>query len=253
MTPKRLMRLMPVAALLLMTAWGTVSCGHGKGEGPDTTAWDYVSPPPLASNPNIAGEENMGLIEGAPIHRLPTFIERVPLTQLFNDSNALQLQAARANGFEPVTDLAGAYNINKPLIRVYSCDAYMLDELKMSVPYLVPKAAQLLKEMGYAFQDSVRSRGGKSYRMKVTSVTRTDYSVSQLQRRNRWASSNSCHRYGTTFDISWVKFDCLDPSMVVSLEDLKNILAEVVADFRNSGRCYAIFERKAGCFHITVR
>ena len=60
-------------------------------------------------------------------------------------------------------------------------------------------------------------------------------------------------RYGTTFDISWVKFDCLDPSMVISLEDLKNILAEVVQDFRKRGRCYAIFERKSGCLHITVR
>ena len=41
--------------------------------------------------------------------------------------------------------------------------------------------------------------------------------------------------------------------MVVSLEDLKNILAEVVQDFRQRGRCYAIFERKSGCLHITVR
>ena len=122
-----------------------------------------------------------------------------------------------------------------------------------SVPYLVPKAAQLLKEIGYAFQDTIRKRGGKEYRIKVTSVTRTDFSVSKLMKRNRAATENSCHRYGTTFDISWVKFDCLDPSMVISLEDLKNILAEVVQDFRRQGRCYAIFERKSGCLHITVR
>ena len=129
----------------------------------------------------------------------------------------------------------------------------MLDDLKASVPYLVPKAAQLLKEIGYAFQDSIRKRGGKAYRIKVTSVTRTDYSVSKLMRRNRAATENSCHRYGTTVDISWVKFDCMDPSMIVSLEDLKNILAEVVQGFRRQGRCYAIFERKSGCLHITVR
>ena len=113
--------------------------------------------------------------------------------------------------------------------------------------------AQLLKEIGYAFQDSIRKRGGKQYRIKVTSVTRTVYSVSKLMRRNRAATENSCHRYGTTFDISWVRFDCMDPTMVISLEDLKNILAEVVQDFRKRGRCYAIFERKSGCLHITVR
>ena len=129
----------------------------------------------------------------------------------------------------------------------------MLDDLTASVPYLVPKAAQLLKEIGYAFQDSIHKRGGKDYRIKVTSVTRTVYSVGKLMKRNRAATENSCHRYGTTFDISWVKFDCLDPSMVISLEDLKNILAEVVQDFRKQGRCYAIFERKSGCLHITVR
>ena len=246
-------RLMLVAILLGLCLTGTVGCGHGKGDpGPDTTAWDYTPPKPLAANPDISGE-NMGLVADADIHRLPTYIERRPLKEIFNDSNHVQLQAARANGFKPITNLQEAYTIDKPLFRIYSCDAYMVDELSVSAPYLVPKAAQLLKEIGYAFQDSVIKRGGKRYRMKVTSLTRTDYSVSQLQRRSRWATSNSCHRYGTTFDISWVKFDCLDTTMVVSLEDLKNILAEVVLDFRQRGRCYAIFERKAGCFHITAR
>lgn len=252
---KGMMRgLLPAAAVLLAVAGQLTSCGRANhGPQQDTTAWDYTSPPALPANPNISGEEGMGLIEDAPIHRLPTYIERRRLDDIFNDSNALQLQAARANGFNPVTDLRSAYAIDRPLIKIYSCDAYMVDELKQSVPYLVPKAAQLLKEIGYAFQDTVRKRGGKSYRMKVTSLTRTDYSVAQLVRRNRNATFNSCHRYGTTFDISWVKFDCMDASMVVSLEDLKNILAEVVQDFRRRGRCYAIFERKAGCFHITAR
>jgi len=203
-------------------------------------------------NRSITGD-SMGLIDDAEVHRLPTYIEQRPLKEIFNDSNALQLVAARQNGFQPIKSLHDVWSIDKPLIRIFSCDAYMLDELSSSVPYLVPKAAQLLKEIGYAFQDSIRSRGGKAYRIKVTSVTRTVYSVSQLMRRNRSATENSCHQYGTTFDISWVKFDCMDPTMVVSLEDLKNIFAEVIQDFRRQGRCYAIFERKSGCIHITVR
>lgn len=84
-------------------------------------------------------------------------------------------------------------------------------------------------------------------------MLRTDYSVAELQKHNRAASSQSCHRYGTTFDISWVKFDCMDPSYQISLESLKNILAEIVYDFRQRGKCYAIFENKQGCFHVTVR
>ena len=206
----------------------------------------------MPMNIRIMGD-SMGLISDADVYRLPSYIEQRPLKEIFNDTNALQLEAAEKNGFHPVSTLSDAYHIDKPLIRIYSCDAYMLDDLSASVPYLVPKAAQLLKEIGYAFQDSIHKRGGKDYRIKVTSVTRTVYSVSKLMRRNRAATEKSCHQYGTTFDISWVKFDCLDQSMVISLEDLKNILAEVVQDFRRQGRCYAIFERRSGCLHITVR
>ena len=244
---------LPLLLLLMgFVLTSVTSCGYGGKKQQDTTAWDYKAPPPMPINRSITGD-SMGLISDAEIHRIPSYIEQRSLKEIFNDSNALQLEAAEENGFKPVTNLSDAYHIDRPLIRIYSCDAYMLDDLTASVPFLVPKAAQLLKEIGYAFQDSIRKRGGKAYRIKVTSVTRTDYSVSKLKRRNRSATDNSCHRYGTTFDISWVKFDCLDPSMVISLEDLKNILAEVVQDFRQQGRCYAIFERWSGCLHITVR
>ena len=250
---RNILRLLPLLVLLMGIALASVtSCGHGSKNRQDTTAWDYKAPPAMPMNRSITGD-SMGLITDADIHRLPTYIEQRPLKEIFNDSNALQLIAAEQNGFKPVSSLSDAYHIDRPLIRIFSCEAYMLDDLSASVPYLVPKAAQLLKEIGYAFQDSIRSRGGKAYRIKVTSVTRTEYSVSKLVCRNRAATENSCHRFGPTFDSSWVKFDCLDPSMVVSLEDLKNILAEVVQDFRRQGRCYAIFERKSGCLHITVR
>ena len=248
---RNILRLLPLLLLIGLALASGSSCSHNRQQ-QDTTAWDYKAPPAMPVNRSITGD-SMGLIAGAEIHRLPTYIEQRPLKEIFNDTNALQLEAAVANGFKPVTSLRDAYNSDRPLIRIYSCDAYMVDDLTMSVPYLVPKAAQLLKEIGYAFQDTIRKRGGKGYRIKVTSVTRTEYSVGKLMRRNRSASENSCHRYGTTIDISWVKFDCLDPSMVVSLEDLKNILAEVVQDFRQKGRCYAIFERRSGCLHITVR
>ena len=99
----------------------------------------------------------------------------------------------------------------------------------------------------------MRARGGREQRLRVTSLTRTENNVKCLRRRNRAATEQSCHRYGTTFDISWTRFDARDSSYIVSLEDLKNILAEVVYDFRRQGRCYAIFERRQGCFHITVR
>lgn len=248
-----ILRLLPLLLMMCLALASTTSCGScNRGEQQDTTAWDYKAPPAMPVNRSISGD-SIQQVDDANVHHLPTYIEQRPLQEIFNDINPVQLEAAEKNGFKPVSRLSDAYRIDKPLIRIYSCDAYMLDELKASVPYLVPKAAQLLKEIGYAFQDTIKSRGGKAYRIKVTSVTRTDYSVAKLMRHNRAATENSCHRYGTTFDISWVKFDCMDPSMIVSLEDLKNILAEVVLDFKRQGRCYAIFERKSGCLHITVR
>ena len=198
-----ILRLLPLLLLMGLALASATSCGHGSKQQQDTTAWDYKAPPPMPINRSITGD-SMGLIANAEIHRLPTYIEQRPLKQIFNDSNALQLVAAEKNGIKPITSLRDAYRIDKPLIRIFSCEAYMLDDLSASVPYLVPKAAQLLKEIGYAFQDSIRKRGGKDYRIKVTSVTRTVYSVSKLMRRNRAATENSCHRYGTTFDISWV-------------------------------------------------
>ena len=175
------------------------------------------------------------------------------LREVFNDTNDLQLPAAVACGIDPVTDLRSAYHLKRPIQRIYSCDEFIVDSLWMSMPYLVPRAAQLLKDIGRTFQDTVRARGGGDYRIKVTSALRTEYSVGRLRRRNRNASEQSCHRYATTFDISWTKFDCLDTTRLVSLEDLKNILAEVIQDKRHQGRCYAIYERKQGCFHVTVR
>ena len=238
--------IMAVAAAALM--WAAASCDSGSDEsGSAQTAPAAAPQPQVVIDPGKAPEAN------AKVHSLPTHIVPGRLRDIFTDSNYLQLRAAKANGFDPIVDLRSAYNLKRPIVKIHNCDAYALDPMQHSLPYLVPKAAELLHTIGKAFSDTIKARGGKAYRIRVTSLTRTDYSVSKLLKRNRNATSQSCHRYGTTFDISWIKFDCLDPSFVVSLEDLKNILAEVVYDQRQKGKCYVMFETKQGCFHITAR
>lgn len=175
------------------------------------------------------------------------------LRDIFCDSNDLQLAAARTNGLQPISSFHSTYNTSQPLIKIVSCNAFSVDTLKYSMPFLVPKAALLLRDIGLAFSDSVRARCGKECRIKVTSLTRSDYTVKRLARRNRNATLNSCHRYGTTFDISWSRFDSLDPRHIVNEGDLKIVLAEVLYDLRRQGRCYVMWERKQSCFHITVR
>lgn len=177
-----------------------------------------------------------------------------PLKRAFNDSNYIQIGAARALGIKPIQSDADIWNLERPLVRIQSCPEYYLDDLTHSYPYLVPEAAQLLDDIGRAFNDSLAARGGGRYRIKVTSVLRTPVTVKSLQRVNRNATSESTHIYGTTFDISHAKFICDGTDQPArTFEDLKNLLAEVLDDLRRQGRCYVIFEAKQSCFHVTAR
>lgn len=175
------------------------------------------------------------------------------LGRVFNDSNKFHIAVAEANGIEPLHSLRQVWQQAGRLERLQTCEAYYLDDMTHSVPYLVPKAHTLLKDIGMAFRDSLRSRGGGYYRVKVTSVLRTPALVKRLRRRNRNAVDTSAHLYATTFDISYLKFICDTPSIPRTQEDMKNLLGEVVEDMRRHGRCYVKYERKQACFHITVR
>lgn len=171
---------------------------------------------------------------------------------VFNDSNHMQLQMARQLGIEPITTLHSAYFTRQPLVKVESNEYYRIDTLRHSIPYLVPEAATLLLDIGKNFIDSLQGRGGDSYRIKVTSLLRTPETVGRLRRVNINATDSSTHQYATTFDISYNNFYCLDESRPINQNDLKNLLAEVLFDLREQGRCLVKYERKTGCFHVTV-
>lgn len=175
------------------------------------------------------------------------------LRRAFNDSNYLHIAAAEKIGIKPVTSLRNAWEGGRKLQRLESCEAFYLDNLTHSLPYLVPKAHKLLTDIGLAFRDSLRQRGGGDYRVKVTSVLRTPRLVKRLRRRNRNAVDTSAHLFGTTFDISYAKFICDSTRTPRTQEDLKNLLGEVVDQMRRQGRCYVKYEYKQACFHITAR
>lgn len=175
------------------------------------------------------------------------------LGRVFNDSNYLHIQTAEAIGIKPIGSLRDAWGAGARLERLTSCEAYYLDNLTHSLPYLVPKAHRLLTDIGTAFRDSLRSRGGGDYRIKVTSVLRTPGLIRKLRRRNGNAVDTSAHLFGTTFDISYAKFICDSVTVPRTQEDMKNLLAEVIGDLRAQGRCYVKYEYKQACFHITAR
>lgn len=175
------------------------------------------------------------------------------LARVFNDVNAEHLVYAKRDGITPITDIQSAWTQGKGLVELHSNENYFLDELTHSYPYLTRDAADLLNDICAAFQDSLTARGGGAYRPKVTSVLRTPLTVGHLRRVNRNATNESAHQYGTTFDISYAKFICDDSTGVRrTFEDLKNLLAEIVAGERQKGRCKVKFERRQGCLHITA-
>lgn len=175
------------------------------------------------------------------------------LGRVFNDSNYLHMASAREVGVRPFHSLREAWDGGASLERLQSCEAYYLDNLTHSLPYLVPEAHRLLTDIGQAFRDSLQARGGGDYRIKVTSVLRTPRLVKRLRRRNVNAVDTSAHLFGTTFDISYSKFICDSAGGVPrTQEDMKNLLGEVVYAMREQGRCHVKYERKQSCFHITA-
>lgn len=185
------------------------------------------------------------------IYSVPSFATAFP------DENDVQLIAADENGVNPPKNRAEAERRMNDLVFAGANPYFYVDDLKQSIPYLVPKASMLLQDIGKSFYDSLYVKGIPLHQIIVTSILRTDEDVARLQKVNHNATENSCHRYGTTFDICYNRYKTVtvdaEPRRMVRNDTLKWVLAEVLRDKREAGRCYVKHEVKQGCFHITVR
>lgn len=179
----------------------------------------------------------------------------------FHDLNDVQVIAAQANGIKPVRNReeAQALIASHKLVNISQSPYYIVDNLTHSMPYLVPKAQQLLNTICLNFIDSLQMKGIMPHLPVITSVLRTTDDVKNLQKGNGNATTNSCHCYGTTVDISYNRFVPIsgkhDPSSPLTRwnEDMKQVLSEVLSDLREKERCYVKYEVKQGCYHLTVR
>jgi len=169
----------------------------------------------------------------------------------FPDSQSVQIVAAQKWGVKPVRNRADAEKRKQELVYVGASPYYHVDRLSSSIPYLVPRAAMLLQDIGQAFFDSLYQKGVPMQQLIVTSVLRSMEDVAKLQRHNGNATDNSCHLYGTTVDICYNRYNAI--GRPVRDDSLKYILSEVLRDKRQEGRCYIKYEVKQGCFHLTVR
>ena len=180
-----------------------------------------------------------------PIWSVPSYKDAFP------DAQDVQILAANKWGVRPVRNREDAEHRKKELVYIGANPYYHVDRLKSSIPYLVPRAAVLLQDIGQSFYDSLYVKGVPLSQLIVTSVLRSMDDVAKLQRHNQNATENSCHLYGTTFDICYNRYHPV--GRYVRDDTLKWVLSEVLRDMRRQERCYVKYEVKQGCFHITVR
>ena len=149
----------------------------------------------------------------------------------FNDLQAKQHAVASQIGLQrPPQDRADAARMRSQLVEIKTNENYIVDSLTHSVPYLIPSAKKELDAIGAEWADILSRNGLPHYRFYVTSVLRTQEDVKYLQRSgNINSTTQSCHCYGTTFDL------------------------QVLLNHQRAGKIYVKYEWKQSCFHITVR
>ena len=174
----------------------------------------------------------------------------------FRDPQSKQIQAARAIGLStPPKDRQQASKMRSQLSLIRTNENYILDSLTHSIPYLVPAAAAELESIGKEWADILQRNNLPHYRFYVTSVLRTQDDVKHLQKSgNVNATTNSCHCYGTTFDLAYYRYDKVTRTREYMHDgNLQLVLAQVLLNHQRAGKIYVKYEQKQACFHITVR
>ena len=245
--------------VVVMLLWGVRTAfpqiAEARNVEGETTVVEADSMAVESDAPVVAAVANVSQLKTDKKHKIysvPSF------KTCFPDTQSVQLAAAMKWGVKRVKNRDDAEKRKSELVYVGANPYVHIDKLYSSIPYLVPRAAVLLQDIGQAFFDSLYVKGINLHRPIVTSVLRTEADVTKLRRHNGNATENSCHLYGTTFDICYNRYETVQAPdgperRAVRNDSLKYVLCEVLRDMREQGRCYIKYEVKQGCFHMTVR
>ena len=174
----------------------------------------------------------------------------------FNDMQMKQHAVASVIGLSrPPRDRDDAASMRKQLVEIKTNDNYIVDSLTHSVPFLIPSAKHELDSIGEEWADILRRNNLPHYRFYVTSVLRTQEDIKYLQRSGNINSvTQSCHCYGTTFDLAYMRYNKVTRTRDYMHEDnLKLVLGQVLLNHQRAGKIYVKYEAKQSCFHVTVR
>ena len=107
-------------------------------------------------------------------YRVHKIIDVYSYSQTFPDAQDVQIASARRHGVKPVKNRAQAEHRKDELVFVGSNPYYKIDNgMRSSIPYLVPRAANLLQVIGRNFLDSLHVRHIPLHKILVSSVLRT--------------------------------------------------------------------------------
>lgn len=182
----------------------------------------------------------------------PLDFQTIKYHEIFNDTNATQLDAAMRNGLRDPDKVTDPSKSNE-LIKIETNEWYVVDSMYFSKPYLRPEAALMVQLIGMRFQELMQEYyPNKHYNIIVTSALRNSESVAQLRKRNRNATEYSCHIFGTTVDITYSRFRN-DNGVDENELYLKQMLAQALYELRYEGLIYVKYEHRQSCFHLTLR
>lgn len=267
LTPKTYLHTFAIIVMLLGILRITTDIEHFRWSSENTVETADSLTEDSIPDTSLAGQQSPAENTGSPAPYYSLFPSDLKPHRIFSvpnydtafpDQNDVQLIAAQKNGVKPVTNRKDAELRKDELVYIGSSPYFYIDRLRSSIPYLVPKAAILMQDIGRAYYDSLTLKGVPLHKIIATSILRTKEDIEKLRTHNSNATENSCHLYGTTFDIAQNRFKTVeDPNgpkrRQVTNDTLKWVLAEVLRDMREQGRCYVKYERKQGCFHISVR
>ena len=237
---------------------GETTAERASEESPDNAVAEDLKKDELTATPDTAIKSKLSIFFDQDGKEVKHRIFSVPhFGHTFPDQQDVQILAANQHGVQPVQNRDEAEHSKGKLVYVGSNPFFYVDKLNNSIPYLVPRASVLLQDIGRAYFDSLQIKGIPLHKIIVTSILRTKDDVAKLRTRNGNATENSCHLYGTTFDVCYNRYKQVQtlekPRRQVQNDTLKWVLSEVLRDMRVKNRCYIKYEVNQGCFHITVK
>jgi hypothetical protein len=200
-------------------------------------------------------------------------LSREDRSALRKDVNAAHLAVAQRAGTRASSEAEIArLRRSGGLVELEDSTKYwVLRDLTYSVPFATPSARGMLAEAARRFHARMDSVGAPHFRLTVTSVLRTDESQADLRKRNPNAAQGvSAHEFGTTMDISHIRYAPPPPEPglppeLAQLQDslladvarkhaatLQGELGRVLRDMRSEGKLLVMMERQQPVYHTTV-